>query len=472
MKSIRYTLAPILLALLAACSVGPDYVRPTAVAKPEFREDSTWKIARPRDNVNRGPWWRIFNDPTLDGLEEQVAISNQDIKSAVARFRQARALVQATRAGYFPQITADASLDRSRGSSTHKTSTTQLLGVDASWELDVWGRVRRGVEAGQAGAQAGAADLESVRLSAQAELAADYFQLRTTDAQKKLLHETVSSYRNYLDLTKNRYKAGVAALSDVLQAETQLKGAQAQAIDLGVQRSQLEHAIALLIGKIPAELSLPPAPLDASPPPIPPVMASELLERRPDIAAAERRVAAANAKIGVAEVAYFPAITLSSTAGFAASSFSNWLSWPNRVWALGAIIAQTVYDGGLRGAQVDEARAVYDETVASYRQTVLTGFQEVEDNLAALRTLEEEAAVQDATLRTARQSLEITTNQYRAGIVGYLNVIIAQTIALSAERDSIGILGRRMTASVQLIKATGGGWDASALAEVDGKRLR
>jgi len=472
MKSIRYTLAPILLALLAACSVGPDYVRPTAVAKPEFREDSTWKIARPRDNVNRGPWWRIFNDPTLDGLEEQVAISNQDIKSAVARFRQARALVQATRAGYFPQITADASLDRSRSSSTHKTSTTQLLGVDASWELDVWGRVRRSVEAGQAGAQAGAADLESVRLSAQAELAADYFQLRTTDAQKKLLDETVSSYRNYLDLTKNRYKAGVAALSDVLQAETQLKGAQAQAIDLGVQRSQLEHAIALLIGKIPAELSLPPAPLDASPPPIPPVMASELLERRPDIAAAERRVAAANAKIGVAEVAYFPAITLSSTAGFAASSFSNWLSWPNRVWALGAIIAQTVYDGGLRGAQVDEARAVYDETIASYRQTVLTGFQEVEDNLAALRTLEEEVAVQDATLRAARQSLEITTNQYRAGIVGYLNVIIAQTIALSAERDSIGILGRRMTASVQLIKATGGGWDASTLAEVDGKRLR
>lgn len=472
MKRIGYSFVPLLLTLLTACSVGPDYVRPTSVTKPEFREDSTWKVARPRDSSNRGHWWRSFNDPALDGLEEQVSISNQTIKSAEAQYRQARALVQASRSGYFPQITAEASLDRSRSSSTHHTSTTQLLGVDASWELDVWGRVRRSVESSQAGSQASAADLESVRLSIQAELAVDYFQLRTIDAQKRLMDETVSSYRNYLELTKNRYAAGVASQADVLQAETQLKSAQAQNIDLGIQRSQLEHAIALLIGKIPAEFSLTPVPLDTPPPPIPPFLASELLERRPDIAAAERRVAAANARIGLAEVAYFPSITLSATAGFAASSFSNWLSWPNRVWALGAIIAQTVYDGGLRGAQVDEARAVYDDTVASYRQTVLTAFQEVEDNLAALRILKEEAGVQDETLRAARQSLEITTNQYKAGIVGYLNVIIAQTTALSAERDSIGILGRRMAASANLIKATGGGWDAFPPTEVDGKPFR
>ncbi|NVN92244.1 MAG: efflux transporter outer membrane subunit, partial [Desulfuromonadales bacterium] len=331
------------LTLLAACSVGPDYVKPTATTPKEYKELPPWKVAHPSDNLDRGSWWRIYNDNRLNELEQQVAVSNQTLKSAEAQFRQARALVQASRSGYFPQVSAGATVDRSRSNSSKgaTTSTNYLLNLDASWELDVWGRVRRSVESSQAGAQASSADLESLRLSLQAELAVDYFQLRTIDAQKKLLDETVSSFQKYLDLTRNRYTAGVVSQADVLQAETQLKNTQAQAIDLGVQRAQLEHAIALLIGKAPAELSLSLSPLDAVPPVTPIGLPSELLERRPDIAAAERRVAAANAQIGVAKAAYFPAITLSSTAGFAASSFSSWLSWPNRVWALGSILAQT-----------------------------------------------------------------------------------------------------------------------------------
>jgi NodT family efflux transporter outer membrane factor (OMF) lipoprotein len=471
MKTMKSLLTVVVTALLGACSIGPDYVKPTATTSQEFKESAPWKVAQPRDSVNRGAWWHIYNDRRLNELEEQVAVSNQTIKSAEAQFRQARALVQASRSGYYPQVSAGASVERSRSNSSNspKTSTNYLLNVDASWELDVWGRVRRSVESSQASAQASAADLESLRLSIQSEVAVDYFQLRTIDAQKRLLDETISSFQQYLVLTQNRYTAGVVSQADVLQAETQLKNSQAQAIDLGVQRSQLEHAIATLIGKAPAEFSLAPAPLDSTPPQLPSSLPSELLERRPDIAAAERRVAAANAQIGLAKVAYFPAITLSSSVGFAASSFSNWLSWPNRVWALGSTIAQTIFDGGLRGAQVDEARAVYDSTVASYRQTVLAGFQEVEDNLAALRILEQEAGVQNETLQAARKSLAITTNQYKAGIVSYLNVIIAQTTALNVETNSINILGRRMAANVLLIKATGGGWDASALTVVDGK---
>ncbi len=473
MKTIKPILTAAMAMLLGACSVGPNYVRPTVTTQKEFKESAPWKVAQPRDEINRGAWWRIYNDRRLNELEEQVAVSNQTLKSAEAQFRQARAIVQASRAGYYPQVTAGASVDRSRNisssSKSASTSTAYLLNADASWELDVWGRVRRSVESGIASAQASAADLESLRLSIQAEVATDYFQLRTIDAQKRLLDETVASFQHYLDLTNNRYAAGVVSQADVLQAETQLKSAQAQAIDLGVQRSQLEHAIAVLIGKIPAEFSLEPTPAEITPPPVPFGLPSELLERRPDIAAAERRVAAANAQIGVAKVAYYPAITLSASAGFAASSISNWLSWPNRVWALGAAISETIFDGGLRGAQVDEARAVYDSTVATYRQTVLNGFQEVEDNLSALRILEQEAVVQDDTLQAARKSLAITTNQYTAGTVSYLNVIVAQTTALNTEISTINILARRMAANVALIKATGGGWDASALPKIDGK---
>jgi NodT family efflux transporter outer membrane factor (OMF) lipoprotein len=471
MKIMKPILPVAVATLLTACNVGPDYVRPTAAVPAAFGESAPWRVAQPRDNAQRGPWWHIYEDPRLNGLMEQVTFSNQSLKAAEATYRQARALVQAAASGYYPQVSAGALLERARSNSSNRsgTSSNYLLSAAASWELDLWGRVRRSVEASRADAQASAADLESLRLSIQAELVGDYFQLRTIDAQKRLLDETVSSYGQYLELTRNRHAAGVASPADVFQAETQLRSSQAQAIDLGVERAHLEHAIALLIGRAPAEFTLTPIPLDGTPPPSPPGLPSRLLERRPDIAAAERRVAAANARIGVATAAYYPAITLSSSAGFASSSLSNWLSWPGHVWALGSAIAQTVYDGGLRGAQVDEARATYEATVADYRQTVLTAFQEVEDNLAALRILEQEAAAQDQALRAARQSLAITTNQYRAGIVGYLNVIVAQTTALELERDSVDLMGRRMAASVKLVKGIGGGWNAADLAEIDGK---
>ena len=460
------------IALLAACAVGPDYVRPTAVVPASFKEIKGWKVAQPKDDVIKGTWWEVFNDPQLNALEEQVNISNQSVAAAEAQFRQARALVQASRAGYFPTVTVGASATRSgnqgsgegvSGGSSGGTSSNFLLPLDVSWEPDLWGRIRRTVEASRASAQASAADLESILLSVQAELAQDYFQLRAIDAEKQLLDATVTAYGKSLELTKNRYNGGVASKAEVLQAETLLKTTQAQAIDVGVQRAQLEDAIALLAGKAASEFSVPVAPLTEVPPAIPAGVPAELLERRPDVAAAERRVAAANAQIGVAEAAYFPTVTLSASGGFESSALSTWLTWPSRFWSLGPAISETLFDGGLRQAQTDQARAAYDSTVASYRQTVLTGFKEVEDNLAALRILEEEALVQDDAVKDARQSVIFTTNQYKAGIASYIDVIVTQTIALNNERTAVDILSRRITASVLLIKALGGGWNASAL---------
>jgi NodT family efflux transporter outer membrane factor (OMF) lipoprotein len=341
-------------------------------------------------------------------------------------------------------------------------SDYQLTG-SASWEPDLWGRIRRTVEASKASAQASAADLESARLSAQATLAEDYFQLRTLDAQIKLFDDTVSAYRKFLELTQNRYASGVASRADVLQAETQLESIQAQLIDTGATRAQTEHAIALLTGQPASTFSIPGMPIAGLPPSVPVGVPSELLERRPDIAAAERRVASANAQIGVAQAAYFPSLTLSADGGFSGSHLSNWLSWPSRFWSVGAALAETVFDGGLRGALTDEARASYDATVADYRQTVLTAFQEVEDQLAALRILEEEARVQDDAVKSSQKLTEITMNQYKAGTASYLNVITAQAAELSNERASLDILGRRMTASASLIKALGGRWNALSL---------
>jgi NodT family efflux transporter outer membrane factor (OMF) lipoprotein len=335
--------------------------------------------------------------------------------------------------------------------------------VDVSWELDVWGRIRRSVESSQASAQASAADLEAARLSTQTELAQDYFQMRALDAQQQLLDETVTAFEKSLGLTKNRYTSGVASRADVLQAETQLKTTQAQSIDVGVQRAQLEHAIALLTGKPAAAVSIPVAPLTTAPPSIPAGVPSELLERRPDVAAAERQVAAANAQIGVAQSAFFPTVTLSATGGFENSGLSKWLSWASRFWSAGVAISQTLFDGGLRRSQVEQARAAYDASVAMYRQTVLTGFQEVEDNLAALRILENEAQAQEEAVTAAQQSLIVTTNQYKAGIVSYLNVVVAQTAALSNQRTAVDILDRRLNATVLLIKGLGGGWNVSRL---------
>ena len=462
---------------LTACTVGPDYVRPAADAPQAFKEAEGWKPAQPKDQAPRGNWWTVFGDPRLDELEAQVDVSNQNIKLAEARVREARALTQQARAAFFPAVDASASATRAggRGGSSAGSGTGVSgggvgnfynLALDANWELDLWGRVRRNVESNEAGTQATVADLGAAKLSAQADLAQDYLLLRVQDAQINLLATTAAAYEKSLQLTKNQYAAGVVGRGDVVQAEAQYKSTQAQVLDARILRAQLEHAIAILIGKPPAEFSIVATSTDYAFPDIPVGMPSELLERRPDIAAAERRVAAANAQIGVAQAAFFPSLTLSATGGFAASSFANWLTLPARYWSLGpALLAQTVFDAGLRSAQKEQAVAVYDQTVATYRETVLTGFQEVEDNLAALRGLEEEAGVQDDAVKAAREAVTIVNNQYRAGTVNYIAVVVIQAGALNNERTALGIRGRRLAASVALIKALGGGWNATALAQ-------
>jgi NodT family efflux transporter outer membrane factor (OMF) lipoprotein len=467
----------IILFVLASCTVGPDYVRPKVNIPSAYKETEGWKVAQPKDNLVRGTWWEMFNDPELDALERQIDISNQNIAQAEAQFQQARALVQEARAAYFPTVTIGIGITNSSrsqtivggssgggGASGPRLAPTQYsLPIDVSWDLDIWGRIRRLVESNRADAQASAADLEAARLSARAELAQDYFQLRALDAQKRILDETAADFQKSLQLTNNRYAAGIASRADVLQAETQLKTTQAQAIDVGVQRAQLEHAIALLVGKSPAEVSVTIAAANTPPPVIPVGIPSELLERRPDIAAAERRVAAANAQIGVAEAAFFPTVSLQASGGFESTTFSKWLTAPSRFWSVGPAISETIFDGGLRQAQTAEARAAYDASVAFYRETVLAGFQEIEDNLAALRILENEAQIQDEAVNASQQALAVITNQYQAGIVSYLNVIVAQAAALNNERTAADLQGRRLSASVLLIKALGGGWNATTL---------
>ena len=460
--------------LLASCTVGPNYVKPTVEVPAAYKENAGWQVAQPQDATLRGNWWEMFNEPQLNAFEEQVDISNQNVALAEAQFRQARALVQQARAAYFPTVTIGASLNNSSqpastrisNSSSGRTEPTLFaMAVDASWEIDVWGRIRRLVESSQASAQASAADLENARLSAQTELAQDYFQLRTLDTQKQLLDASIVEFQRSLELTNNRYASGVVSRADVLQAQTQLKTTQAQAIDVGVQRAQFEHAIALLIGKPASVVSIPTAPLAMTtvPPPIPVGVPSEVLERRPDIAAAERQVVAANAQIGVALAAYYPTVSLGATGGFQSTSLSQWISAPSRLWSVGPAISETVFDGGLRAGLTEQARGVYDGTVASYRETVLTAFQEVEDNLAALRILESEAEVQDEAVKAAQQSVTVFTNQYKAGITSYLEVVTAQTAALTNERTAATILGNRMNAAVLLIKALGGGWNVAQL---------
>jgi len=477
MITYRFSLVAAAALALAACTVGPDYVRPAAPTPAAFKEAEGWKPARPRDEVPRGRWWSVFGDPALDDLEAQVDISNQNIKLAEARVHQARALTQQARAAFFPTVDASASATRAggRGGSSAGAGTGVSggavgnfynLALDANWELDLWGRVRRNVESNEAGTQASIADLEAAKLSAQAELAQDYLLLRVQDAQIDLLATTAAAYEKSLQLTRNQYAAGVVGRSDVVQAETQYKATQAQVLDARIVRAQLEHAIAILIGKPPAEFSIAVVPIDYAFPDIPVGMPSELLERRPDIAAAERRIAAANAQIGVAQAAFFPTLTLSATGGFAASSFANWLTAPARYWSLGpALLAQTVFDAGLRSAQKEQAIAIYDQTVAAYRETVLTGFQEVEDDLVALRVLGEEAGVQDDAVKAAREAVTIVNNQYRAGTANYIAVVVLQAAALNNERTALGIRGRRLAASVGLIKALGGGWSATSLAQ-------
>jgi NodT family efflux transporter outer membrane factor (OMF) lipoprotein len=426
-----------------------------------------WKVAEPKDRLVRGKWWELFNDPQLTALEEQVDISNQNIAQAEAQFRQARALVRVARSAYFPTATIGPSFQRAFQSSPELPSIPLSLysfPVDVSWQPDLFGSVRRNVESSRASVQATAADLESVRLTMCAEVAEDYFQLCALDSQKQLLDKTVKDYSETLELTRNRYASGIASRGDVLQAETQLKTTQAQAIDVGVQRAQLEHAIAVLVGKPASDFSISFLPLTAEPPPIPVGLPSELLERRPDVAAAERQMAAANAQIGVAIAAYYPTLTLSASLGYETLNLAQLFTWPTRFWSLGpAALSETLFEGGLRKAQTDKARASYDAAVASYRQTVLTGFQQVEDNLSSLHILEQEAAAQADAVKASQDSLAVIVNQYKAGIVAYLNVIAAQTTELSNERVALTIYGERMTAAVLLIEALGGGWDASAL---------
>ncbi|MDR2012110.1 MAG: efflux transporter outer membrane subunit [Rhodanobacter sp.] len=463
--------------LLSACAVGPDYQKPevakTAYAGDTYKELGDWKPAQPADAIGRGAWWEIFGDPVLNDLERQVDVSNQSLAQAEAQYRQARATVNAAHAGYWPTVATSPGVTRSgrysnanggtvSGGSSHAGDTYQFP-FTASWEPDLWGKVRRTVEGNVANAQASAATLESVRLSLQAELAQNYFQLRIVDEQKRLLDGTVEAYQKSLQLTQNQYNVGVAARADVVQAQTQLKTAQVSAIDSGVQRAQLEHAIALLVGKTPDQLSIAPVKLAIVPPAIPLGVPSQLLERRPDVAAAERQAATANAQIGVAESAWFPSLTLSANAGYQSSALSNWFTAPSRFWSLGPQLAQTLFDGGLRSAQTAQARAAYDAAVANYRETALAAFQNVEDNLAALRILEKEAVAQDDALQSAERFLTITTNQYRAGTVSYLNVVSAQTTAYGNERNAIAILGNRLNDSVALIKALGGGWSTDEL---------
>jgi NodT family efflux transporter outer membrane factor (OMF) lipoprotein len=473
---------PFFLAVLtAACAVGPNYQRPSAPVPAAFKEQpppgntaaaaDQWKPAEPRDDTHRGKWWEVFGDPQLNTLEEQVNVSNQNIAQAEAQFRGARAGVRGARSEFFPTVTASASVTRSEGPASRASNvpsgpaTVYSLPVDLSYEVDVFGRIRRNVEGSVATAQASAADLESVRLTMQAELALDYFELRGLDTQKQLLDSSIAALEKALQMTVNRFNQGVVSGVDVAQAQTQLETTRAQATDLRVSRAQLEHAIATLTGKPPADLTIAALPGVAPPPEIPGTLPSDLLERRPDIAASERRVAAANAQIGVATAAFFPRLLLAATGGYESTKLADWFSLPSRFWSIGPALVATIFDGGKRHAVTEQARAAHAAAVAVYRLNVLTSFQEVEDNLAALRILAEEAAQQAAAVAAAERSLTIARNRYLAGTTTYLEVVTAQTIALDNERVAVDIQVRRMTAAVNLIKALGGGWRASGIVE-------
>ena len=456
----------VILPLFAgACTVGPDYRRPEAIVPVRYKEDAGWKPAQPADGIDRGAWWSIYADSTLDSLERQIDISNQNLKASEAAYRQALAVVQEGKSGYLPTLTltGNAQLDKNAGQRSWDPHGELTVEAQVDWDLDVWGRIRRTVESDAANAQASAADLAVARLSAQATLATDYFLLRGSDETKRLFDDTIADFTRSLRIVQNQYAAGVAAKSDVATAETQLQQAQAQAVDLGVQRAALEHAIALLVGKAPADLTLAPGPLAVGVPVAPAGLPSTLLQRRPDIAEAERKMAAANAQIGVARAAYYPDITLSAAAGFGAGALGNLISASNTAWAIGASIAETIFDGGLRRAQVASAKAVYDQSVALYRETVLTGFQQVEDELAALRILEQESGVQDVAVKSSREAAQLTLNEYKAGIMAYTAVVTAQTAELNNERNAVTIRQNRLTASVALIEALGGGWATDQL---------
>jgi NodT family efflux transporter outer membrane factor (OMF) lipoprotein len=457
---------------LNGCTVGPNYHTPVAETPPAYKEVGDWKPAQPNDQNLGGDWWKIFQDPQLDALELQVNVSNQNLKAAEAQYQQARAILRYSRADYYPTVTYGPSATRERISSRRPPATSIFDGItyndfvlpfSVSYQADVWGRIRKNVESYREQAQASAADLATVNLSMHADLAVDYFLARSLDAEEQLLNSTVAQYEQALELIQSRFAGGIASEVEVQQADTQLETTRAEAIDVGVARAQYEHAVAILIGKPPAEFSLPPLPLVAPPPPIPVSVPSELLERRPDIAAAERRVASANAQIGVAKAAYYPQINLGASGGFESGSITTLLQGPSGLWSIGASAAETIFDAGRRRAASDQAIAAYDQTVANYRETVLTSFEQVEDNIAALRILEHEAQVQDKAVVAAQKYLELANTRYTGGVTSYLEVTTAETAALTDEVTAVNILGRRMVDAVSLVQALGGGWDRSAL---------
>lgn len=494
MRGTALKVAAVTIALIAvaACAVGPDYERPPAPVPLEFKELAGFKVAEPRDAEASGAWWVVFADAELDALVSRVAISNQSLAASAAAFRQAVALVDQARAGFYPTLTANASVRRAKsggggdrsfatgstggagGGATPGTVVTVKGGSDsaqttyqpslaASWELDVWGRIRRSVESNLAQAEATAADLAAATLSAQAELASAYFQLRARDAERVILDDAVAAYERSLKITQDQHREGLVTRGDVALAETQLETARAQAIAVAQQRAQLEHAIAVLVGMPPVELSIPPVPWAGEPPKVPVALPSTLLERRPDIAAAERRMAAASASIGVAMAAYFPEISLTGSLGYAATALGNVFDAANRAWSVTLALAQTMIDGGLRSAQVEEARAALEQAVANYRQVTLTSFREVEDQLVALRLLEEQAAAQARAVAAARDAERIELNRYKAGTVDYTAVVTAQQQALNSERAALTLRENRFIAAVALIQALGGGWTIADL---------
>jgi NodT family efflux transporter outer membrane factor (OMF) lipoprotein len=469
------TLSLTTLLLLGGCMVGPDYHRPAAIVPTHYKELSGWVAAQPQETINRGAWWSIFNDPVLDSLEQQVAVSNQTIRADVAAYFQARALVNEARAGLYPTLSANTGVTRqSQGggsvsggrsgfSSTPFTETNYTLEGTGAWDLDLWGAIRRQVQANVAAAQVSAADLAEAELSEQAALASDYFQLREADADEKLLRDTIVAFQRSLVITQNQYNAGVAARSDVLAAVVQLQNAQASAIGVEVARAEFEHAIAVLIGKPPAELTIPPGTLASTVPVVPPGIPSTLLERRPDIAAAERTMDEENALIGVQVAAYYPVVDLSAVFGYVGNPIGSLIQLSNRVWSLGANATESLFQGGERSAAVAAAEAAYDESVANYRNTVLTAFQGVEDQLSSLRILAEEYKAQEAAVASATEEVTITLNEYEAGTVAYTSVVVAQTAQLADQEALLTIQQNRLLASVSLIEDLGGGWNANEL---------
>jgi NodT family efflux transporter outer membrane factor (OMF) lipoprotein len=458
--------------LFTGCAVGPKYRTPSLPTPPAYKEIGNWKTAQPNDNNLGGNWWEIFQDSELNALEQQINVSNQNLKAAVAQYQQSRAALRYVRADYYPTVTASPSATRERFSNNRPPASSGLDGLtfndfvlplNLSYQVNAWGRVSRNVESFREQAQASAGDLAVVSLSMHAALAVDYFAARTLDAEEKLLQDTVTQYQQAFQLNQDRYEGGLASEVEVEQARTILETTRAQMIDVGVARAQFEHATAVLLGKAPADFTLPPLPLTAPPPPIPVGIPSELLERRPDIAAAERRVASANAQVGLAKAAYYPLVNILGTGGFESGTITTLLQGPSALWSVGASAAVTVFDVGRRRAFNDQAKAAYDSSVAFYRETVLSSFQQVEDNLAALRVLEQEAGVQETAVQAAQRSLDLSNTRYEGGVTSYLEVITAQNAALSDEVTAVNILGRRMASAVLLMEALGGGWNRSVL---------